>query len=314
MLGKLFKRVFTCILMLCSISSVVFAQSEFKLFLNKFKEYKWEELPESIWNCEVGDTINYKYANQNIWRGHTNIQRETAGLGYATPSPHIRLKDGSYTKYRDGFHGMFSKGSDSADGFIKSVLYPIARVQLSDDIILLILRYDYFDFELGYASPMEAYTFRLSDEQMISAILLAHYTTKTFIEKNKTITAYESYYFPTDDEENEDGYIKSKCKVIYKIDDDGYFRQVSFEEIEKEGYLYSATVKDADGWANVRETPDVNSKVLFKVLNGKFIYVEKLKDSNWCRILSYRDASNKIQSGGGYIHISRVKPDAPRPH
>lgn len=304
MINILNRRFVLCLLLLSNFSIMVKAQSEFRTFLESFTEYKWEELIGPSKYLEIKDTINFEYANRNMWHEHSNIERETKSLSYATPAPHIRINGGEYAKYHHGFHGFYNKGIKTSDGFIKSNLYTVARVSLSKNFVLLILKYEYYDPEEGYSSSIEAFTFRLNDEQMLSAINLTN-TAQTFIEKDRTITSFEYYDVPTDDPENDEGYIRYRCKKVYKIDDDGYFNQIRFEESERDGYLYLGKINDTDGWSYVRETPDNNSAVLYKVLNDKFVYVEKLKNSSWCRILMYKE-SNDNRKEGGYIHSSRV--------
>nr|WP_321450584.1 SH3 domain-containing protein [uncultured Carboxylicivirga sp.] len=291
---------------LCNFNLSIIAQSEFRNFINSFKEYKWDELTGPSRYLNVKDTINYEYANRNMWGEHTaKYRQQTVNLSYPTKAPHIRNIEGKYAEYHNGFHGLYNNGIKTSDGFIKSNLYSIGKIYITEDIVLLILKYEYYDPEEGHSSSIEAFTFRISDEQMISAINLTN-TARTFIEKNETITSYEDYYFPTDDPSIDEGYVESKCKIIYRIDNDGYFNQIVFEESEKEGYLYLGKINDVDGWANVRETPDLNSAVLYKAINGKYVYVEKLKDSNWCRILMYKESRDN-RKVGGYIHESRVK-------
>ncbi len=135
------------IVLLCIFNTVIFAQSNFNNFLESFKEYKWEELIGPSEYLTTQDTINYEYANKNMWHEHRTIRRETKGLSYATSALHIRIKGGQYAMYHHGFHGLYDNGIKMSDGFVKYNLYTIGKVYLSDSIVLLILKYNYYDPE-----------------------------------------------------------------------------------------------------------------------------------------------------------------------
>lgn len=81
----------------------------------------------------------------------------------------------------------------------------------------------------------------------------------------------------------------------------------------------SATIKDPDGWTNVREEPNSNSKVLKKVYEGEFFFwvspdIGGDSESEWVEVFIPRNKfsmeDNNISSSTikGYIHRSRIYP------
>lgn len=80
----------------------------------------------------------------------------------------------------------------------------------------------------------------------------------------------------------------------------------------------SATIKDIDGWTNVRENPSNDSKVIYQVSEGEFFFwvSPEIEESNskWAKVYISRnkyslDERNLVASCfKGYIHRSRILP------
>lgn len=64
-----------------------------------------------------------------------------------------------------------------------------------------------------------------------------------------------------------------------------------------------AIIKDPDGFCNIRETPDIKSKVQDTIANGRLVYMlPEAPVSNWLSI----DYNKDRQYRSGYVHKSRV--------
>lgn len=78
----------------------------------------------------------------------------------------------------------------------------------------------------------------------------------------------------------------------------------------------SATIKDPDGWTNVREKPNSNSKILHKVFEGEFFFWTNsgFKESEWVKVFipinkySLEDKNADNPTIQGYIHRTRLFP------
>jgi len=293
------------------ISSNLFAQSEFENFINLFPKHEWYELDSVIdlfrQKAIIIDTISPTLANKNMWGEHNDIQRPTRYRTYTTPAPHIRVDSNQYLKYHGGIHGKYSSDSNH-----DNLIAPLARVEFGDDIVMIVLFYKVFDPDLGtidgYRYFKEAYTFRRNDEQMLSAINLTGYPIDALIlEQDTTVVSYEYYPDPEDTDPVPNELV---CKVVYKLDKDGYFHQISFETSQQEGNYFLGRVQDADGYTNVREAPNVKSEVLYQVPSGiSTVSVEKIPNTNWGKVVICvikRDEAITYKQGG-YIHLSRVK-------
>ncbi len=293
------------------ISSNLLAQSEFDKFVSLFPKYKWNELDSVVdlfrQTSVIEDTISLALANENMWGSHNNIQQPTRYRTYTTPAPHIRVDSNQYLKYHGGMHGKYI-----SDPNYDNLIVPLARVEFGEDIVMIVLLYKVFDPDLGtndgYRYFKEAYTFRRSDEQMLSAINLTGYPVDALIlEDDTTVISYEYYPDPEDTDPIPNELV---CKVIYKLDEDGYFHQISFEACQQEGNYFFGRVQDADGYTNVREAPSVKSAVLYQVPSGiSNVTIEKVSGTNWGKVVICVINKEGIRTykQGGYIHLSRVR-------
>lgn len=74
-----------------------------------------------------------------------------------------------------------------------------------------------------------------------------------------------------------------------------------------------ATVQDSDGWTNVREKPNGNSRIINRIHEGEvywYAFDDEGSDSNWSEIYYLTDSTDYYFSMGnysiGYIHRSRL--------
>lgn len=259
-------------------------------FLNKFPTLRWTDLDslkkikkDDLGNC---DTISIEDANMFIW--------------YKS-SPKIRLKDNSKRSYMRGYMGVF----DSSQGLrydenIKdwipsgefSKLYPLARVDLYDDVVLLIIGYKYL-YETSFKFSIEAYILKKSIQQCTSSFCFSgDNPANTILYGDMRISSYEGYDGVTED---------IMEHYVYKIDSDGFM-------VEEESYLdvaYSyGIISDADGYVNVRNETTTNSKILYTISDSTRIVFFKIPKSNWAEIIRVDDESDHE---GGFVHISRIK-------
>lgn len=292
------------IMLLCSLN--LSAQSDFKEFVKLFPKYEWSELDSvSKIREKTGKSIDPELVNKNMWsREHRKVQKDLLYKPWAMNAPHIRVNDTCYTQYHGGYHGMYDSHSDSKP----NTLIPMARFDFNNDIVMLVFYYKYFNFEENYYnSSQEVYLFRKTDEQMLSAINFhGGGTWRVFLEKDTTITSYEWFPKPGDTDPTPDEVLR---RIIYKIDTDGYFHQIKIEDPYESGILIYGRIEDPDGWTNVREAPDGKSKVLYKALSDSPIYVERIENSNWGRVMMIQMGMSKdrVLKRSGYIHLSRVK-------
>ena len=64
-------------------------------------------------------------------------------------------------------------------------------------------------------------------------------------------------------------------------------------------YKQLGLINDPDGYTNVREKPEANSNVLFKVNEGEYFYYTIAKDKNWWRVVN-------MDGNAGFMHKSRI--------
>lgn len=295
------------IFMLCQIS--LFAQTDFNEFIQLFSRCEWNEL-YSVLQVDIASRkpLTSETANKYMFGKHTEKERrQTIDYPYPTRTPHIRVNDTTYILYHNGYHGKFN-----TDLKHPSTLTPLARVEFDNDIVMIVLHYKYYDIDLsmindGYRSNQEVYLFRKSDEQMLSAINFSGGETWTFfLEKDTTITTYE--WFPADGDTDPSPDMVLR-RIKYKIDFDGYFHQIESKDPYETGVLVMGKVEDTDGWTNVREAPTIKAKIMYKALNGSYIFIEKTENTNWGRVVQCQmgKSPDLIFKYGGYIHLSRVK-------
>lgn len=287
------------------------AQNSFKDFINLFPEYQWEDLPEDVRNLKKEIRIDIDKANMFMWGKHASIAIKTSTYTYLRNAPHYMNMDGSFDK---GDEGMFDKTTVCGDSLAISILQPLGRVHINSDIELLLLFYRYWDPELGWVEFYEAYTYRITDEQLLSSLcLLNNMKDKlciSFKQPDRFINIYTTRFYlkkVTNDEFEE---AKTIDKISYRLRDDGYFQQTEEFNAEKSGILFWAKVSDSEGWANIREKPILKSSILYKAINEHFILLEKIDSSIWFKVIYYNNSKQEYH--GGFIHSSRIVKNSPR--
>lgn len=78
--------------------------------------------------------------------------------------------------------------------------------------------------------------------------------------------------------------------------------------VDSENYIMSfcnfAKIVDKDGFVNVREKGNVNSKIIGKIKSGDVIYIFEDLQTEWLNV-DFKDENNR--EFNGYIHSSRIK-------
>lgn len=292
---------FLIIILIIIIQGNIFSQN---VFVEMFPEYNFNDLPEDIRTLKKVKSADIDIANQFMWADHASIRKQTIGYSYLRKAPHYMLEDGSFDK---GVQGMFSRETKNRNGkIILSSLYPLAKIKIVENITMLLIYYRTWSPEdEDWLEFYEAYTYRLSDEKLLSAICL--WTNKKFCisfkKKDNTFELFEELYYTTDGESESKSSIS---KIIYKIRDDGYFQQVINTDIEQLGIGFWATINDKDGYSNVREKPQINSSILYTIKDEGIVFLEKTEFSNWYRVICHVK-DDKTEHHGGYIHESRIR-------
>ncbi len=281
------------LLMLASLSvkAQTQMQQDFEKFLTRFPKKEWNDLDslkkikkDDLSNC---DTLPIEEANTFIW--------------YNESCPEIRLKNNTTRSYMSGYMGVFlsSQGlryDENLKDWIPSgefsKLYPLARVDLYDDIVLLIIGYKYL-YETSFKFSIEAYILKKSIQQCTSSFCLSgDNPAETILYDDMRISSYEGYEGVTED---------MLEHYVYKIDSDGFM-------VEDESYwdvAYSeGIISDADGYVNVRNETTTKSKILYTIPDSTRIVFFKIPGSNWAEIVLVDDKSDHE---GGFVHISRIK-------
>lgn len=287
------------------MKSNIVAQITFRDFINLFPEYRWEEIPEDVRDLEKGIPIDIDKANEFMWGKHASLSIKTVNYSYLRNAPHYMNNDGSFDK---GDEGMYDKTTICGDSISISTIQPLGKINVSSDIRLLLLFYRYCDSEIGWVEFYEAYTYRLSDEQLLSSLCLLNNKKNelciSFRQSNRLYNLYNTRFNSKKTSGDEYEEEKTIYKISYKLRDDGYFQQIENIDAEKSGLVFWAKVNDNEGWANIREKPLIESPVLYKAINEHFILLEKLKNLNWYKVIYYNNTKHEYHTG--YIHSSRI--------
>lgn len=187
-------RLITTFILFLVFCNTANCQNSFKEFISLFPLYKWKDLPESIVRLPIGVKLDIDKANKHMWEDHARgIRLPVNNYTWEVNGPHVIVEDGSFERVE---FGMFYKESSRSDKKSNS-LHAVARVYLNSEIIILITYYDVFDLEAGYKKFYDAYTYRLKDEKLISAIEIS----EAIIFDDFKITGFETYYAGEDEEE-----------------------------------------------------------------------------------------------------------------
>lgn len=290
-------KLIICILGLM-FSVNLYSKSEFVDFLDKFPVVSWCQLDSIIqenWkDKQLESQIQLPEANRNIWYdrdlGKSHVNRKKGDL----LPPHIRLENGTYMTM--DYCGYYLKGSIS----------PICKCYINSNIVMLVLLYKFYDDEiLQYRYNIDAYTFDLKDEQMCSAICLYNYphidsdlspVYRAYVDLNQDITCLK--YTTSEDAPDELFVFK------YHLADDGYLDGIN---LYKSDFVH-AKIEDADGYVNLRESPNSKSKIITTINSGTYVVLEPIKNSNWYKVRNYYSGKNSnTLYRHGYVYKDKVK-------
>lgn len=107
-----------------------------------------------------------------------------------------------------------------------------------------------------------------------------------------------------------------RCSIHYVENRYGVNINIDYEMLNN-GILKEQSVSktgtyeivDKDGYVNVREKPDINSKVLYTLKSGSVIIGHTENGSKWDEVLRVLDdevVKEDLNKKGGYIHSSRL--------
>ncbi len=302
-------------------------QQEFEKFLQRFSVCNWMDLdsirqltPEDM---IIGDSIPIDVANRNMWYegnkykpdcifNHVKNEKNTVNRPSwgELPPPLIRNIDGEYGSPHGGF-GLFSiqrgiKYDDKLNEWVPSdeysKVYPLAQISLYKDIVAIIVLYKYMP-ESIFKYSIDLYTYTKSDQQMCSAMSIGGDCDISDVVINDDITiACKEWY---DIDYNNDGSsLHINIDEKYHISEDGYITEIFLRE------PFLGYVVDADGYVNVRESPDVKSKVLYTISSDSFVVCYPIEGTQWAEMWKYSDIKKDTVGIDvkGYIHLSRLVP------
>ncbi len=215
-------------------------------------------------------------------------------MAYPTWSPHYILLDG---KLANDNNGMFS-----GPGMEYDTLFGLARVHVNDSIVCLIIYQRYVMY-----NEIDAYTINMNSDILLSSVTLYKWDKDyyTFMEQDYRFKTF--FLVDLNEDDVDSPYIKPKRYMeVFKLRPDGYFENTEFVNSKTTEKYKDIYFKDKDGYANVRKEPNVNSEVLYKVKDSVYGMIEYIPNSNWCKVIFYREPDNRsIVRNTGYIHKSR---------
>ncbi len=266
---------------------------DYDTLLQCFPKYEWNDLRVEIEEMK-GNVLDYKLLNRYMFCETCNKKKQTYHMAYPTWSPHYILPDG---KLASANSGMFSESDISTNK-----LYGLARIHVNDSIVCLII-HEYY----AWSNEIYAYTINMNSDILLSSVTL-HKWDKDYFSFMEQDYRFKTFFLVDLNEDDVDSpYIKPKRYMeVFKLRPDGYFENTEFvnrKTTEKYKEIY---FKDNDGYANVRKEPNVNSEVLYKVKDSVLGMIEYIPNSNWCKVIFYREPDNRsIVRNTGYIHKSR---------
>ena len=287
----------------CGVKAQTPMQLEFEKFLSLFPVITWEDLPSIVYDYDLitsREQIPYQVLRRNMWYeepqngpknvyNHIKNEIKSADYSFTTPPPHIIDEDGDYIHFEKlGGYGE---------------VYPIGRIDVSDDILLLVLYNSIGDF----FANREFYTVKKSTQQMISAYLAMGNLNTAYFNNDFMFVFFEDHANELTDEEIWTDPRYAHRKVVQLLPN-GYF-----VEKEKQTGLYSyyGFTKDSDGYSNVRNAPSANSEVLYQVKDSTYVDTYGTPDGSWLEVARVVEHNpNEVISTtkfGGYIHKSRLR-------
>lgn len=296
-----------------SFSVVLNAQTEFENFISMFPDVTWTQLDSLVqldWeNIKVNNLMRSDYVNENMMsESHYEGNQQAAVNCYYTNicrPPFVKLSDGNFFYTNDW-------GKYDEDMFLS----PIGKYKVNSNVVMLILLCKFVNLELvdyKYETHLEAYTFRLNDEQKLSALCIylnpyraygAVPTKCVFFNPDSSITAFETFFDTNRPVDGPEGY-DTKIGINRYVFNDGYFK-ITYTDSDH-GDLKEGIVSDPDGYVNLREKPNTKSRVLTTVPSGTKVWVETIKNSNWCILRKYETKNGFCPIRFGFVYKNRIK-------
>lgn len=288
----------------CNANAQTQMQQEFEKFLSLFPTITWDDLSKVIRNYELIESrqqIPYEVLRRNMWYeepqngpknvyNHIKNEIKSADYGYATPPPHIIDIDGDYVHYEKlGGYGE---------------VYPIGKVEVARDIILLIL---YNSHNPDVRSCREFYTFKKSTQQMISAYLVIDSRSDAYVVNDFTFIFFEDHANELSYDESVYTDARYAHRKIVKLLSNGYFA-----EKEKQTGIYHCFgyTQDSDGYSNVRKSPSAKSEILYQITDSSYVSTYGTPDGSWFEVVYVIEKGSEnisVEKHGGYIHKSRFR-------
>ncbi len=295
-----------------SIHAQTQMQAEFEQFIAKFPTKEWNDLKD-IQRLKLNVLQNYSKltiaeTNRNIWYeepqfGSNNVYNHVREIydvidyDYSLSAPVISIEKNKYkTCYRRDVIGIY----DEEYGNEKNEIFALAKIKPFDDVIILVVGYKYYH-EVSYELAIDLYSFRLSTQQMCSAVEILstqpNNVATSVLYDNYTIHSYECYQTMEDDELE---------RNVYRLEADGFFHQI---ESEVGINVIRFIVSDPDGYVNVRKKPNVRSEVLYTLPNKSRLKGWAVLKTNWVEIIciSNKEHGYVTEFLGEYIHSSRLR-------
>ena len=279
------------------------AQTNFETFTDKFKLL---DLPIDNILLLTGadsDTLNKKWTNDILFREQERrpIYIDKNGFPSAITQYFGRYPEEPMIK---AVKYIEETGEWVEQPFyFQDKVFPIGRVMLNDNFISLIFKimsvestyYDLWNLSrdgktLSMVCLFYGLQYNLVNDKDVFTIVNSR------IAANGDIIWYEKY-------DNFDEGMETFR--TYRLNENGYFQVV------QEKQVFAAYISDPDGHTNVRESPNINSPVLYRIYdNERFSIVWELVNDNWYKISSYTRYDNErnemVIFNEGYIHRSRV--------
>lgn len=187
-------------------------------------------------------------------------------------------------------NGKYFNASDGLLDEKRDTIYALGHIQ-HDNYLIFISRIigwerTYIDF-YTYSSTGQSLSVLClyDDETMIDTVYIS-----TQVLTNEKIHYVENRY-------------ATNVKIDYELQEDGILKETHIST------LGLREVVDKDGYMNVREKPNANSKVLYTLKTGAVILGYSENRSNWIEVIRVEEGVDKgdVNKKGGYFHSSRTK-------
>ena len=292
------------IIIVLLVSPISKAQTDFQTFTGRFKLLDFPIENVFTLTGYDSDTLNKKWTNDFLIREQGSRPSYVDKNGNFSTDQYFGLypEGKSYSKiwkYIEEFENWVEQPFDFHDKIL-----PIGRVLLNDNFISLIVKI------ISSESTFYDLWNLSTDGKTLSVICLFYGLARNNFEgKDDVFTIVNSHITVNGDiiwYEQYDNYDQGmETFRTYRLNEDGYFQVI------QEKQHFAAYITDPDGYTNVRESPDINSPVLYKIYDNERFSIEwELVNDNWYKISSYRrrntDTNEITTYTEGYIHRSRI--------